>query len=254
MAKNPLELKSAGEIEKMRRGGRLLRSVLLEVSAAVEPGVSTLDLDKIAFTRIKEAGAKPAFLGLYGFPKTLCVSVNEEVVHGIPSAKRVLEEGDIISIDCGVIQDGFYADCAVTVGVGRVSNEAERLMAVTRASLDAAIEACGPGARVGDIGAAVQETVEGAGFHVIEDYTGHGIGRNMHEAPDVFNHGRRGRGERLRPGTVIAIEPMVAVGTGKTEQLADGWTVTTRDKSLAAHFEHTVAILDQGAEILTIAP
>lgn len=248
---HPLELKSRAEIEKMRRAARILQRVILEVVNTAEVGLTTLELDRLAHSRIKEAGARPAFLNMYGFPKTLCISINEEVVHGIPNKKRTLEDGDIVSIDCGVWLDGFFADTAYTVGVGRVDPKAQRLMEVTQRSLDLAIGQCLPGNRLGDIGAAVQECVEGAGFAVIKGYTGHGIGRNLHEKPKVENQGRAGRGERLRPGMVLAIEPMVAMGAGDTEELEDGWTVVTRDRSLAAHFEHTIAILEDGPEILT---
>ena len=248
---HPLELKSPAEIEAMRRGGRLLRRVMDRVSAMVAPGVSTLDLDREAERLIREAGAVPAFKGLYDFPRTLCTSVNEEVVHGIPSARRVLREGDIVSIDCGVRLDGFFADMAVTAPVGQVSEAARRLLDVTQKSLAAGIQSLGRGARLGDLGAAIQEVVEKGGFHVIRDYTGHGIGRNLHEKPSLFNHGERGTGKRLRPGTVLAIEPMVGMGTGYTQQLDDGWTVVTLDRSLAAHYEHTVALTENGPRILT---
>ncbi len=234
----------------MRHAGHLLDRVLKEVVANVQEGVTTLELDKLAHSRIKEAKAKPAFLRLYGFPNTLCISVNEEVVHGIPG-KRKLVPGDVISIDCGVGWKGFFADGAYTAAVGEVSPETRRLMDVTKESLDRAIEQCKPGNRLGDIGWAVQSHVEANGLCIIEEYGGHGIGRKVHEDPRVENYGQAGKGLRLKPGMVIAIEPMVAIGTGKTKVLSDDWTVVTRDGSLAAHYEHTVAITEDGCEILT---
>ncbi|MCB2155406.1 type I methionyl aminopeptidase [bacterium] len=249
---HPLELKSTAEISKIRRAGHLLQRVIMEVARAVDVGVTTLELDRLAKSRIKEAGAIPAFLGMYGFPNTLCVSLNEAVVHGIPN-KAPLNEGDLLSIDCGVLLDGFFADTAYTVGVGKCSAEAERLMQVTRESLELAIAKCQPGCRPGDIGHAVQTHVESNGFHVIRDYTGHGIGRHLHEDPKIENFGPAGKGKRLMPGTVIAVEPMVAVGTGDTEVLNDDWTVVTKDRSLSAHYEHTIAITQGGPEILTLA-
>ena len=251
-ASHPLELKSPAEIAKIRRAGHLLQRIIMEVVRTVEIGITTLELDRLARNRIKEAGAIPAFLGMYGFPNTLCMSLNEAVVHGIPN-KVPLEEGDILSIDCGVLLDGFFADTAYTVGVGKCSAEAEKLMRTTRESLDLAIVHCQPGSRLGDIGHAVQAHVEANGFHIIRDYTGHGIGRHLHEDPKVDNYGRPGSGKRLQAGTVIAVEPMVAIGTGETEVLGDDWTVVTKDRSLSAHYEHTIAITESGPEILTLA-
>ncbi len=245
-------LKSRREIDAMRRSGILLRKVLDEVAAAVAPGVSTLDLDRLAKARIIEGGGKPSFLRLYGFPGSVCVSVNEEVVHGIPSSRRILQEGDIITIDCGVNIKGWHADSAITAAVGRVAPDVERLMAVTQESLEKAIMACVEGNRLGDVGWAVQSHVESNGFHVIEHYGGHGIGRKVHEDPRVENFGPPAAGMRLKAGMVLAIEPMVAIGTGETEELSDEWTVVTTDKSYAAHYEHTVAITEKGPEILTI--
>ncbi|MCC5877160.1 MAG: type I methionyl aminopeptidase [Candidatus Sumerlaeia bacterium] len=251
-SRNEVYLKSAEEIDAMRRAGHLLGRVIKEVVGAAVEGVTTLELDKIAYSRIKEAGATPGFLGLYDFPNTLCISMNEEVVHGIPG-KRKLVSGDIVSIDCGVILDGFFADRAYTVGVGKISEEAARLLEVTRESLRAGIAAAKVGGRVGDIGAAIEKTVKRGGFHVVEDYTGHGIGRKLHEDPKVFNNGRE-RGRRIGHGLTLAIEPMVNVGTGATEELKDGWTVVSKDRSLSAHFEHTVAVTRDGVEILTECP
>ncbi len=247
-----LYLKSPDELAIMRRAGHLLQRIIHEVVDAAEEGVATLELDKIAYSRIREAKAVPGFLGLYDFPNTLCISINEEIVHGVPG-RRKLKQGDLVTIDCGLIIDGFYADTAYTVGVGEISEESQRLLRATRDSLYAGIEAARVGGRVGDIGSAVEKVVYEAGFHCIEEYTGHGIGRELHEEPKVYNTSRE-RGKRIPNGLTIAIEPMVGVGTGETEELEDGWTVVTKDRSLAAHFEHTVAITDQGVEILTMDP
>lgn len=246
-----IELKSRTELATMRRAAAILARVMAEVREAVAPGITTLELDKLARTRIKEAKVKPAFLGLYGFPNTLCISVNEEVVHGIPG-KRVLEEGDIVSVDCGVLLEGFFSDMAFTQPVGGVTPDVQRLLDVTRESLERAIAACRPGNRLGDIGHAVQSHVEGSGMAVVLDYGGHGIGRALHEEPRVENFGPAGQGERLRPGMVLAIEPMVSLGSPQTRVLDDNWTVVTEDGAPAAHFEHTVAITEEGAEILTL--
>lgn len=250
--KKEIYLKSADELAIMRRAGRMLRAILCEVASMASEGVTTLELDRLARSRIREAKAVPAFLGLYDFPNTLCISINEEIVHGIPG-KRKLAEGDIVSIDCGVILDGFYADTALTVGIGRISEEAQQLLAATREALDAGLAAARVGGRVGDIGTAVEKVVRRAGFHVIEDYTGHGIGRQLHEEPKVYNTSQE-RGRRIGHGMTLAVEPMVGVGTGATEELEDGWTVVTKDRSLAAHFEHTVAITRDGVEVLTLDP
>ncbi len=244
-------LKSPAEIEVMREAGRITASALRVVGEAVVPGVTTAQLDEIAAEHIRKEGGKPAFLGYRGFPATLCVSVNDEVVHGIPG-KRRLREGDIVSVDCGVVVDGYYGDAAMTFPVGRVSDEARRLMDVTRDALDAAIARCRPGMRLGDVGNAVQTVVERAGFSVVREYVGHGIGRSMHEEPQVPNFGRAGTGMTLRPGTVLAIEPMVNAGGYAVRSLDDGWTVVTADGSLSAHFEHTVAITEDGPSILTL--
>lgn len=246
-------LKSQQELAIMRRGGHMLQRIIHEVCDAAQEGVTTLELDKLAYHRIREAKAKPAFLGQYGFPNTLCISVNEAVVHGVPT-KRKLQSGDIVSIDCGLILEGFYADTAYTVGVGQVSELAQRLMKVTKESLYAGIAAARNGNRVGDVGAAVEDMVRAAGFWCIEKYAGHGVGRTLHEDPQILNQGPAGKGKRLVPGMTVAIEPMVAVGTSKTRELSDKWTVVTADGSLAAHYEHTVAILEDGVEILTLDP
>ena len=248
----PIMIKTPLEIEKMRRSGQVVREVLEHVRQFVKPGASTQDLENAAAGKIKELGAKPAFKGYRGFPCVLCTSVNEEVVHGIPSASRVLRDGDIVSIDTGVILDGYYGDSAITVAVGeKVSPRTKRLLEVTQASLERGIEAIKPGATLGDVGAAVQEVVEAEGFSVVREFVGHGIGTRLHEDPQVPNYGRRGQGQKLREGMVIAIEPMVNAGKPDVHVLSDGWTAVTQDGSLSAHFEHTVAVTAEGATILT---
>lgn len=248
----PVVLKSQEEIEKMRRAGRVVRQVLELVRGNVKPGATTLDLEKVAEACITELGAKPAFKGYHGYPCVLCTSINNEVVHGIPSKKRVLKEGDIVSVDCGAVVDGYFGDAAITIPVGtKISPETEKLLRVTEASLQAGIAAVKPGATLGDIGAAVQGVVEAEGFSVVRDFVGHGIGVHMHEEPQVPNFGEAGRGMKLRSGMVIAIEPMVNIGKPEVRVLKDGWTAVTDDGSMSAHFEHTVAVTDTGARILT---
>jgi methionyl aminopeptidase len=248
----PVVLKSSEEIEKMRRAGRVVREVLELVREHVKPGATTLDLEKVAETRIAELGARPAFKGYHGYPCVLCTSVNSEVVHGIPSKKRVLKEGDIVSVDCGAVVDGYFGDAAITIPVGeKISPATVKLLEVTEASLRAGIAVVKPGATLGDIGAAVQGVVEAEGFSVVRDFVGHGIGAQMHEEPQVPNFGEAGRGMKLRAGMVIAIEPMVNAGKPEVRVLKDGWTAVTDDGSLSAHFEHTVAVTDTGARILT---
>lgn len=245
-------IKTPQEIEKMRRAGRVVREVLDYVRPFVKAGATTLDLENAAAKKMKDLGAKPAFKGYRGYPCVLCTSVNEEVVHGIPSAKRVLKDGDIVSIDTGVIIDGYYGDSATTIAVGgKLPERTKRLLEVTQASLDRGIEAIKPGATLGDVGAAVQEVVEAEGFSVVREFVGHGIGTRLHEDPQVPNYGRRGTGQKLREGMVIAIEPMVNAGRPDVQVLSDGWTAVTQDGSLSAHFEHTVAVTAEGAEILT---
>ncbi|HEU5458452.1 MAG TPA: type I methionyl aminopeptidase [Terracidiphilus sp.] len=245
-------LKSSSEIETMRRAGRVVREVLEEVRSHVKPGATTYDLERVAEAKIAELGAKPAFKGYHGYPCVLCTSVNSEVVHGIPSKKRVLKEGDIVSVDCGAVIDGYFGDAAITIPVGeKIAPETAELLRVTEASLKAGISAVKPGATLGDIGAAVQKVVESHGFSVVRDFVGHGIGSNMHEEPQVPNFGEAGRGMKLRTGMVIAIEPMVNVGKPDVRVLKDGWTAVTNDGSMSAHFEHTVAVTDTGARILT---
>jgi len=244
--------KSAGEIEKMRRSGRIVRQVLEHVRAIVAPGVTTMDLERAAEQKIKDLGAKPAFKGYYDYPCVLCTSINEEIVHGIPSAKRILKVGDIVSIDCGVVLDGYYGDAAITVPVGdTVGPELKKLLEVTEASLYRGIEAARIGNSVGDVGAAVQELVEANGFSVVREFVGHGIGTRLHEEPQVPNFGTRGHGARLREGMVLAIEPMVNFGKPGTRVLDDKWTAVTADGSFSAHFELCVAVTRGGPMILT---
>ncbi len=235
----------------MRQSGIALRAVLDAVQAAVAPGCTTMDLERVAEAKIAETGGKAAFKGYHGYPRVLCTSVNHEVVHGIPSKKTTLKAGDIVSVDCGVILDGYYSDSAITVPVGAVTPEAERLLAVTQSSLASAIAAVQVGAYLGDVGAAVQDVVEAAGFSVVREFVGHGIGTSLHEDPQVPNYGRRGIGIKLREGMVLAIEPMVNAGKAEVRVLEDGWTAVTVDGRLSAHFEHTVAVTADGAQVLT---
>jgi methionyl aminopeptidase len=243
--------RSAAELEQMREAGRLVGEVLTELAAAVAPGVSTADLDELAEKRIRQAGATPAFKGYHGYPATICASINDEVIHGIPSGRRVLNEGDIISIDVGASLDGYFGDSAVTLPVGQISESAASLLRVTEEALYKAIEAAKSGKRVSDIGHAVQKHVEAYGFSVVREFVGHGIGQKMHEEPQIPNYGEPGHGPRLAEGMVLAIEPMVNAGTAAVKVLADGWTAVTRDKSLSAHFEHTVAVTAGEPWILT---
>jgi len=244
--------KSQSEIDKMRRSGHIVRQVLDELREMVAPGVSTMDLEKLAERRIKESGAKPAFKGYYGYPCVLCTSINDEIVHGIPSAKRVLKSGDIVSIDCGVVLDGYYGDAAITAAVGdSVSPERKRLMDVTEQSLYKAIEQVKIGNTVSDIGGAVQEFVEANGFSVVREFVGHGIGTKLHEEPQVPNFRSHGADMRLREGMVLAIEPMVNSGGPEARVLEDKWTAVTLDGSCSAHFEHCVAVTRNGPLILT---
>jgi methionyl aminopeptidase len=245
-------IKTPQEVEKMRRSGAVVREILDYVRGFVKPGATTMDLESAAAAKIAELGATPAFKGYHGYPAVLCTSVNSEVVHGIPSANRVLREGDIVSIDTGVIIDGFYGDSAITVPVGeKIAPKTQRLLEVTQASLESGIRAVKAGAYLGDIGAAVQEVVEADGFSVVREFVGHGIGTRLHEDPQVPNYGRRGQGLKLREGMVICIEPMVNSGKPDVQVLSDGWTAVTQDGSLSAHFEHTVAVTADGAVVLT---
>ena len=242
--------KSVAEIEKMRTANVLVADVLAELASMVAPGVTTAQLDAAAERLVRAAGAEPAFKGYRGYPATLCASVNEQVVHGIPS-DRALLEGDIISLDMGVKLNGFYGDSAVTVPVGRVSDDVQKLLRVTRESLDRGIAQVRLGGRVSDIGHAIQQHVEGNGFSVVREFVGHGIGASLHEEPQIANYGDPGRGPRLAEGMVLAIEPMVNMGRPGVKVLGDGWTAVTRDGSLSAHFEHTVAVTKAGPLVLT---
>jgi methionyl aminopeptidase len=242
--------KGPEELDKMRRAGRVVGETLEILKGAVRPGVTTIELDEIAEREIRARGAIPSFKGYRGFPATLCTSINNEIVHGIP-AKRALKEGDLIKLDCGAIVEGYHGDSAVTLPVGEVSEDALKLIETTERSLQAGIAEAKPGNRIHDIGAAVQTTAEGAGFSVVREYVGHGVGRALHEDPPVPNYGKPGTGLRLEPGLVIAIEPMVNVGTFETRLLPDGWTVVTADGALSAHFEHTIAVTEHGPEVLT---
>jgi methionyl aminopeptidase len=246
--------KSADEIEKMRISGRILAATIERVLAEVRVGVTTAELNEAAETYIREQGATPSFLG-YGqppFPASICSSINDEIVHGIPSPKRSVKQGDLLKLDFGAIWEGFHSDSAVTVIVGEPpSAEAEKLVRVTEEALEAGISQVKAGGRLSDIGAAVQQVAEGAGFSVVREYVGHGIGRSMHEDPQIPNYGDPGRGPQLKPGLVVAVEPMVNVGGWETRVLGDDWTVVTADGSLSAHFEHTIAVTEDGPEVLT---
>ncbi len=246
-----VEIKSRDEIALMREAGRIVSEILDELEKAVAPGVTTWDLDALSEKLIAQKGARPAFKGYHGFPACLCASVNDEVVHGIPSKRRKLREGDLMKLDFGVVYRGFFGDSARTVPVGKVSSEAQALVDATRQALHKGIQAMIPGNRLGDIGHAVQSYVEARGFSVVRIFSGHGIGRRLHEAPDVPNYGQPGSGMKLRPGMVLAVEPMVNQGTDEVMVLEDQWTAVTRDSKLSAHFEHTVLITEGGPEILT---
>lgn len=245
--------KSPAEIERMRAANALVAQVLAELAAMVAPGVSTLDLDAAAEKSVRAAGAEPAFKGYRGYPATLCASVNDQVVHGIPS-KRPLASGDIVSLDMGVKLNGFYGDSAVTVAVGQVSDEAKALLRVTEEALEQGILQVRIGARISDIGHAIQKHVEANGFTVVREFVGHGIGAALHEEPQIANYGEPGRGPRLAEGMTLAIEPMVNMGKPSVKVLADGWTAVTRDGSLSAHFEHTVAVTKNGPLVMTLRP
>lgn len=247
-----IELKTAEELDIIGRAGAIIADLYSVLPVEVAAGRSTADLDRFAERFIRDhAGAEPAFKGLYGFPATLCTSINHEVVHGIPSERRRLSDGDIVSIDCGVKLEGFYADAAVTLSVGALSEEVDRLLATTREALDRGVAEARPGQRLGDIGAAIQEVADAAGYGIVRDLVGHGIGRSPHEEPQVPNYGRRGRGMPLEEGLVLAIEPMLNLGTASVRTLTDRWTVVTADRKVSAHFEHTVAVTADGPRVLT---
>jgi methionyl aminopeptidase len=244
--------KSREQIALMRRAGKVVAEMHALCAKAAKPGATTLDIDRVAREVIDRRGARSNFLGYHGFPAVVCTSPNDVIVHGIPSDDVVLEDGDILSIDCGAIIQGWHADAAVTVPIGEIDEESQRLIDVTRQSLDAAIAQVVEGSRLGDIGAAVEGIAEAAGFTVVREYVGHGIGTAMHEEPQVPNYGPPGRGLRLREGIVLAIEPMVNAGGPETLVLDDGWTVVTRDSRRSAHFEHTIAVTEHGPEVLTL--
>jgi methionyl aminopeptidase len=243
-------LKSNSELDAMHRANRVVHRALDAVRQTAAPGVSTAELDGVAEDLIRSAGGAPAFKGYRGFPGTLCTSVNDEIVHGIPSPGVRLAHGDILSIDCGVVLDGFFGDAAISFGIGEVNGVAGRLMDVTKACLDDAVEQVRPGNRLGDIGAAVQARAEEAGFGVVREFVGHGIGRSLHEEPQVPNYGQAGRGQVMKPGLVIAIEPMITAGSWRVKVDDDGWTARTEDGKLSAHFEFSVAVTSDGHRVL----
>ena len=246
-----IQLKNPDQIKIMKEAGRITGEALLVARDHVRPGISTYELDRLVRESIEKAGAKPSFLGYGGFPGSACISINDEVIHGIPSKKRFLEEGDIVKIDVGAFYKGFHGDSARTIAVGRVSDEAQRLIDVTRASFFAGIDQLKVGGRLGDVGSAIDGLVVANGFSTVKRYIGHGIGRELHESPDVPNYGTPGRGTRLCAGLVIAIEPMVNIGTETVREMSDGWTVKTADGSLSAHYENTVALTGDGIINLT---
>lgn len=245
-----ISLKSERELDTMDRANALVHKVLRAVKGAAVPGITTGELDALAEEMIMAGGGRPAFKGYRGFPATLCTSVNDVIVHGIPNEKNPLREGDLVSVDCGVLLDGFYGDAAVSFGVGAISEEANQLLEVTRRCLEDAVSAVSPDARLGDVGAAVQTRAEAAGFGVVREFVGHGIGRALHEEPQVPNYGRFGHGQRLKPGLVIAIEPMITGGSWRVSIDDDGWTARTEDGKLAAHFEWSVAVTADGRRVL----
>lgn len=244
-------LKTPAELQAMRAAGRVVARTLVIAQRAARPGVSTLELDRLAEQAIRAAGAVPSFKGYHGFPASLCTSIDDEIVHGIPSGRRILREGDVLKIDCGAILDGWQGDAAVTILVGQGNGAARRLMEATREALQRGIDVAAVGGRVTDIGQAIEDYAHSRGYEVVREYCGHGIGREMHEEPPVPNYGPAGQGPRLVPGMVLAIEPMLNAGTWRTAQQPDGWTVKTADGELSAHFEHTVAITEDGPQILT---
>ena len=247
-------LKSPRELALMRRGGLILADVMDRLRTFVEPGMSTQEIDEEVEGFIRSRGALPAFKGYRGFPATVCISINEEIVHGIPSPHRRVKEGDIVGLDLGCIVEGYYADCAFTLPLGEIPPRVQELLDVTRESLELAITECRPGRRVSDVSHAVQRHVEEHGFAIVRAFVGHGIGRQLHEDPQVPNFGDPGRGPQLKPGMVLAVEPMVTMGTHEVKILDDHWTAVTADGSLAAHFEHTIAVTDHGPDVLTRRP
>jgi methionyl aminopeptidase len=247
-----IEIKTPAEVESIRKASRVVAEVLLQLKSRVKPGVSTADLDRFAEKSVRELGAVPAFLGYRGYPATLCVSINEEIVHGIPSPKRFVKEGDIVSLDLGAVCDGFYGDAALTVAAGKVSGGALKLMEVTKRSLEEALLKVKAGARLGDVSHAVENFAVENGMSVVREFTGHGIGRRLHEEPSIPNFGRPGSGPVLKAGMTLAIEPMLCLGRADVVVRNDGWTAVSADGSLAAHYEHTVAVTEAGCDILSI--
>jgi len=247
-----VEVKTREELAIMRSAGVVVADILVLLRGMVKPGMTTGEIDQIAREELKKRGAKPAFLNYHGFPGVICVSINSEIVHGIPSDKRVLKEADIVGLDFGCIIDGWFADSAMTVPVGTISQDAERLMRVTRECLEKGMAVVKNGARIGDIGFAVQSHAEAAGYTLVREFVGHGIGRALHEEPPIPNYGKAGTGARLKTGMTIAIEPMVNMGGPEVTTLGDGWTAVTKDGKLSAHFEHTIAVTDAGFDILTL--
>ncbi len=245
-------IKTSKELVKMRKAGAITGGALVAAEKAIRPGMSTKELDKVIHDYIVSHGAKPSFLNYHGFPASACISVNDTVIHGIPSKGEILKKGDIVSVDVGAYIDGYHGDSAKTFAVGEVSDEAKALMASTEESLYVAIKLAKPGMRIGDLSSAIQEYNEARGYSVVREFVGHGVGANLHEDPEVPNFGRAGHGPRLMPGMVIAIEPMINAGAKNVVQLKDGWTIKTQDRSLSAHFEHTIAITSDGAVILTL--
>lgn len=246
-----IQLKNPAQIELMREAGRITGEALMLAGEKLRVGMTTLELDRLIREHIEKSGAKPSFLGYGGFPGSACISINEEVIHGIPSSKKVIKDGDIVKVDVGAFYKGFHGDSANTFAVGNVSDEAKKLIEVTKESFFRGIEFAKPGMRIGDIGAAVQKHAEDNGFSVVRKYVGHGVGHDLHESPDVPNFGHAGRGARLYPGMVIAIEPMINAGVHEVKELSDKWTVVTADSKLSAHYEHTVAICEDGPILLT---
>lgn len=246
-----IQLKNKSQIAIMREAGRITGEALALAGEAVKPGVSTKEIDTLIRHHIERSGAKPSFLGYGGFPASACISINEQVIHGIPSSKVILKEGDIVKIDVGAFYQGFHGDSAKTFAVGRVSEEAARLIDITEKCFWAGVEKIRPDARIGDIGHAIETLATTQGYGVVRRYVGHGVGQNLHESPDVPNYGTAGRGARVCPGMTIAVEPMICIGSGEVRELPDGWTVVTADNTLSAHYEHTVALTENGLEILT---
>ncbi|MFH1645876.1 MAG: type I methionyl aminopeptidase [Candidatus Omnitrophota bacterium] len=245
-----IELKSSQQIEKIKEASQILVAVINSLKKELRAGITTESLDKIAYEKILSRNARPAFLGYRGYPKSICCSINEEVVHGIPR-NRIISEGDLVSVDVGVEMDGFYSDAALTVGIGNIKNNAAKLISTTKDALYKGLDVLKPGNRLSDLSFAIQSHIENNGLSVIKEFVGHGIGLQLHEAPEIPNFGKPGLGVELKPGMVLAIEPMASIGDWKTQILSDGWTAITKDKSLSAHFEHTVCVTEQGHEILT---